>query len=139
MNITVNIPRVDIHVTQDPAIASRLDGLAASIAELKQQGAQLIMANAEHTALFDEINAALGEIVASEEAQDLALAEIATDLDALIAESTSPEMTTRLEELRAKTQAVASASEAQTANVRALAAKNDQPVTETTGTGNSVA
>jgi hypothetical protein len=67
--ITVNIPRVDVHVHhQDPEIASRLDGLAAAIAELKQQGVHHMEVTQQVRDVLTEIDTATTELAGRVEA-----------------------------------------------------------------------
>jgi chromosome segregation ATPase len=138
LSITINLPsegQYDITLTVQgaallTAIDSRLTSIEGQLTAIQQQGAQLIMANAENNALLDSILAALDRLATSEEAQTAAITEIGSDLDALIAETTDPTLRARLEDLKTKAEAAAGRSEAQSESLSMLAAKHPVPPVE---------
>lgn len=121
--------RIDHYIHQDSesAILADLQLLKTQIAEL---GARLMGSLDEQHALLDQINAYTNRLAEAEDKQTATIEEIGKDLDDLIAQTTDTTVKARLESLKARAQAAAEHSEAQSETLKALAAKHDTPLPE---------
>lgn len=114
--------------SSDPTIHSKLDMLLHQQAMLLQQGAQLIMNNAEFAAILDDINVSTNAIAADLTRQSSAITEIDADIDALLTrapgEPISPQLKARFEQHRDTLRGIQTDLSAKATQLEATAAKS---------------
>ncbi len=125
------MPEVHIHIHVHQVGSSGLDSISQQLTEVLQKQELLMKATEETNAFLDTLNVYTNRMAEKQAEQGEAIANLAADLDDLIAnESLDAATRQRLEEAKATLQSHVAFSEAQAATLSALAARHETPLPE---------
>lgn len=127
--ITINELHIHVHQKVDvEKVLNALGGLASGQAAMLVRLKGIEMANAEQTALLNEIDAFTNQLAETLNSQGEQLTEIGSDLDELIAATNDPALTAKLTELRDRVSGTVTTAQTTSATLTQLAAKHDAPI-----------